>query len=142
MISKFSIFYFLILFIIIGCTEKISYTGIIFDEKKSNYQELINKEEIIINLGKPSFVDPIEKKYLYYSEKIKTKNYFNTKIDQRILLVFKFNETGNVISFEKFNLENENDLKIVKKTTSHELVKQGFIEKIFGGVGAGAPTTP
>jgi len=142
MISKFSIFYFLILFIIIGCTEKISYTGIIFDEKNSNFQELINKEEIIKNLGRPSFIDPIEKKYLYYSEKIKSKNYFNTKIDQRILLVFKFNETGNVISFDKFNLENKNDLKFVKKTTSHELVKQGFIEKIFGGVGAGAPTTP
>ena len=142
MISKFSIFYFLILFIIIGCTEKISYTGIIFDEKNSNFQELTNKEEIIKNLGRPSFIDPIEKKYLYYSEKIKSKNYFNTKIDQRILLVFKFNETGNVISFDKFNLENENDLKFVKKTTSHELVKQGFIEKIFGGVGAGAPTTP
>ena len=142
MISKFSIFYFFILFIIIGCAEKISYTGIIFDEKNSNFQELTSKEQVIKKLGKPSFIDPIEKKYLYYSEKIKSKNYFNTKIDQRILLVFKFNETGNVISFDKFNLENENDLKFVKKTTSHELVKQGFIEKIFGGVGAGAPTTP
>ena len=124
-----------------NCTEKTSYSGKVFKKNEDIYK-LTTKNEIITILGLPNYIDPIEKKYLYYSEKIKTKNYFNTKIDQRILLVFKFNETGNVISFEKFNLENENDLKIVKKTTSHELVKQGFIEKIFGGVGAGAPTTP
>ena len=68
------------------------------------------------------------------------KNYFNKKIDNRILIVFNFNDEDKIIDVKKFDLNNEKNIKIVKKTTSHELISQGLIEKLFGGVGK-APTS-
>ena len=121
--------------ILLSCSEKISYTGLIIDENDFNYENLNTKNEVISNLGNPSFIDPIEKKYFYFSEKIMTKNYFNKKIDNRILIVFNFNDEDKIIDVKKFDLNNEKNIKIVKKTTSQELISQGLIEKLFGGIG-------
>ena len=128
------------IFVLSSCSEKISYTGLIIDKNNFNYENLNTKNEVISNLGNPSFVDPIEKKYFYFSEKIMTKNYFNKKIDNRILVVFNFNDDDMIINVEKFDLNNEKNIKIVKKTTSQELISQGLIEKLFGGIGK-APTS-
>ena len=99
---------------------------------------------MINELGNPSYIDPIESKYFYYSEKKIYKNFFDKKTISRILLVFEFNLEEKIKSIDVYNLEDEKDIAIVKEKTKNNLIERGLIEKIFGGVGKSQefPITP
>ena len=124
-----------------NCTEKTSYSGKVFKKNEDIYK-LTTKDEIITNLGFPNYIDPIEKKYIYYSEKKISKNFYNNKIIERILIVFHFNSDNTIKLIDEYNLDNQKDIKLVEDQTSSEIVKQGLLEKVFGGVGKGPVTSP
>jgi len=126
---------------IINCTEKTSYSGKVFTKNQDIYK-LTNKNEIITNLGLPNYIDPIEKKYIYYSEKKISKNFYNNKTVERILIVFHFNSDNTIKLIDEYNLDNQKDIKLVEDQTSSEIVKQGLLERVFGGVGKGPLTSP
>ena len=129
-----------IMFFIASCAEKTTYSGkIIFSD--INFDNYTNKKQIINDLGYPNYVDPIEKKYFYYSEKKMSKNFFDKKIISRNLVVFEFDNLDKIISINQYNLNDENKINIVKKETSSEILEQGIIEKIFGGVDKGPTAT-
>ena len=123
-----------IFFIFFGCTEKISYSGKIQD-LRFNYDYLKDKNEVLNQLGEPSFIDFIEQKYFYYSEKKITKNFFDNKIIDRSIISFKFDNSDNISETKYYSIENNKKLKILKETTKNEIMKRGLIEKLFGGVG-------
>ena len=118
-----------------SCTEKTIYSGKIINQDNIDYSIIKNKIQLINKLGKPSYIDPIEDKYFYYSEKKIYKNFFDKKTVSRILLVFEFNLEEKIKSINVYNLEDEKDIAIVKEKTKNNLIKRGLIEKIFGGVG-------
>ena len=124
-----------------NCTEKTSYSGKVFSKNDDIYK-LTTKDEIITNLGPPNYIDPIEKKYIYYSEKKISKNFYNNKTIERILIVFHFNSDNTIKIIDEYNLDNQKDIKLVEDQTSSEIVKQGLLEKVFGGVGKGPVTSP
>jgi len=131
----------MILFIFASCSEKISYSGKILNEGSFQYKELKNKEEILQILGEPNFIDPIEKKYYYFSERKQIKNFFDQKITDRSMVVFIFNEDETVKLVSVYDLNDKKDIKFVEETTPNELIKRGLIEKIFGGVTNAVPNT-
>ena len=132
----------LMIFILcVSCNEKILYSGKIFYEENLDFARLKNKEEVLDKLGNPNFVDPIEKKYYYFSEKKYVKNFFHQKISNRIMVVFIFNENETIKSVSQYDLNDEQDVKNIKESTSHEIIKRGLIQKIFGGVGNSMPST-
>ena len=114
-IKKTILIFFLLL--VISCSEKITYTGLIIDEK-INYLEINNKNDLLKLLGQPNYIDPIENNFYYFSEKNISKNSLTKKTVDRLILVYYF--------------DDENDL-----------IKKGLIEKIFGGVSSqpSIPTT-
>ena len=118
-----------------SCTEQTIYSGKIINQDNIDYSIIKNKNQLINKLGKPSYIDPIEDKYFYYSEKKIYKNFFDKKMVSRILLVFEFNLEEKIKSINVYNLEDEKDIAIVKEKTQNNLIKRGLIEKIFGGVG-------
>ena len=122
------------LFIILSCVETKSYSGKLIVEN-FKYDSLLNKNQVTSNLGLPNFIDPIENKYYYYFEKTINKNFFNSKIEKRSMIVFDFEENGNVQSFNQYNLDQEQQIDFIKDKTKNNLVERGLIEKIFGGVG-------
>lgn len=125
---------------IISCTEKISYSGKIHNYKDDVFNNITSKNEVINYFGEPSFIDPIEKKYFYFSEKKITKNFFKNNVSERKLIVFEFNYNDLIKSINEFNLDDQNNTNLIKEQTSNDLIKQGLLEKIFGGIG-GTPTT-
>ena len=134
----------LILMIIIlcgSCNEKISYSGIVLNEENIDFAKLKNKEEVINRLGNPNFIDPIEKKYYYFSEKKNIKNFFEQKISNRIIVVFSFNENETIKLISQYDLNDEQDVKNIKEKTPNELIERGLLQKIFGGIGNTAPRT-
>ena len=130
---------FILIFLFIGCTENISYSGKILLKDQINYKSFNNKQEVIENLGMPSYIDPIEKKYYYFTEKIINTNFFETKLDNRDLIVFNFNIDESINSVDEYSLTDQKNPKIIKEMTPNNLIKQGLVESIFGGVGR-APT--
>ena len=131
----------LMIFILcISCNEKILYSGKILNEENFDFAKLKNKEEVIDKLGKPNFIDPIEKKYYYFSEKKYVKNFFKKKISNRIMVVFIFNENETIKLVSQYDLNDEQDVKNIKDSTPNELIERGLIQKIFGGVGNTAPS--
>ena len=122
------------LFIILSCVETKSYSGKLIDEN-FKYDSLLNKTQVTSKLGQPNFIDPIENKYYYYFEKRIYKNIFDSRIEKRTMIVFNFEENENVQSFNQYNLNQEQQINIIKDNTKNNLIDRGLIEKIFGGIG-------
>ena len=128
------IIFILMLFIISSCVETKSYSGKLIDEN-FKYDSLLNKTQVTSKLGQPNFIDPIENKYYYYFEKRINKNIFDSRIEKRTMIVFNFEENENVQSFNQYNLNQEQQINIIKDNTKNNLIDRGLIEKIFGGIG-------
>ena len=124
-----------LIFFFLGCTENISYSGKILNEEPINYKNLSTKQDIIKNLGNPSYREPIEKKYYYFTEKFINKNFFDNRLDNRKLIVFNFNMDESINSIDEYDLNDQKNTKIISETTPNNLIKQGWVENIFGGVG-------
>ena len=122
-----------ILLIILSCVESKTYSGKLIVEN-FKYDTLLNKKQVTLSLGQPSFVDPIENKYYYYFEKKINKNFFNSKIERRTMIVFDFKDNGDVKSLNQYNLNNEHEITFLKDKTENNLVERGLIEKLFGGI--------
>ena len=128
------IIFILMLFIILSCVETKSYSGKLIDEN-FKYDSLLNKTQVTSKLGQPNFIDPIENKYYYYFEKRINKNIFDSRIEKRTMIVFNFEENEDVQSFNQYNLNQEQQINIIKDKTKNNLIDRGLIEKIFGGLG-------
>ena len=139
-IKKTILIFFLLL--IISCSEKITYTGLIIDEN-INYSEINNKNDLLKLLGQPNYIDPMENNFYYFSEKNVSKNSLNKKKVDRLILVYYFDEENNIINTKKLNLDDEKTIDISENRIKNDLIKKGLIEKIFGGVSAqpSIPTT-
>ena len=139
-IKKTILIFFLLL--VISCSEKITYTGLIIDEK-INYLEINNKNDLLKLLGQPNYIDPIENNFYYFSEKNISKNSLTKKTVDRLILVYYFDDENNIINTKKLNLDDEKIINISENRIKNDLIKKGLIEKIFGGVSAqpSVPTT-
>ena len=141
MIIKKTIFIFFLL-LIISCTEKVTYTGLMIDEKINNI-EINNKNDLLKLLGQPNYIDPIENNFYYFSEKNISKNTLTKNTVDRLILVYYFDDEDNIINTKKLNLDNEKNINISENRIKNDLIQKGLIEKIFGGVSAqpSIPTT-
>tara|TARA_Y100001970_G_C14227925_1_gene856780 strand:- start:94 stop:531 length:438 start_codon:yes stop_codon:yes gene_type:complete len=125
-----------LIFATTSCSEpKIIYSGKIINQKNLDNLDISNKINLIETFGQPSFVDPIENKFFYYSEKTKENNFFSKKNEYSYLFVFAFDQNDKVIEKKVLDLNEVQKSKINKMKTENNIVKRGLIEKIFGGVG-------
>ena len=122
----------ILIFFTINCSEKTYLSGKLFNED-FNYNQLTNKQELIETLGNPNFIDLIENKYYYFNE-IYMKDSISTEdVKNRTILVFLF-ENEEILSVNKYGLNNKKKLNIMNETTENNLIETGIIKKIFGGV--------
>ena len=139
-----TIFYICIFFILANCSNKTTYSGKILNNEELNEINFMNKEKLISKLGNPSYIDPIENKFFYFSEKSEKKSIFKKEIKYSYVFVFKMNENEEIIETKVFNTKDIDIIKFSEDKTSNQIVKRGLLEKIFGGVGTQQelPTTP
>ena len=137
MVIIFKLFLFInLMFAIISCSQpKLTYSGKIINQNNLNNLNVSNKSNLVKTFGEPSYIDPIENKYFYYSEKIKEDNFFSKKKEYSYIFVFEFDQNENVINKKVLNLNEITKVKINKMRTNNRILKRGLIEKIFGGVG-------
>ena len=124
--------FILLTFFILSCSEKTYYSGKIID-KKLDINNLYNKDQVIKNFGQPSFINVVEDKLYYFSEKYKQTNLLNQKLAERKLIAFTISN-NKVISIDQYDLDDAKYLTLTKETTENNLIDRGLIQKIFGGV--------
>ena len=136
--------YICIFFILSNCSYKTTYSGKILNEDVLTDINFKNKEKLISKLGNPSYIDPIENKYFYFSEKSEKKSIFKKEIKYSYVFVFKIDENNKIIESNVFNTKEIVSVEFSKDKTKNEIIRRGLLEKIFGGVGTQQelPTTP
>ena len=137
-------FYICIFFILSNCSNKTTYSGKILNNEELEEINFTNKERLINKLGNPSYIDPIENKLFYFSEKSEKKSIFNKEVKYSYVFVFKIDENDQIINSQVFNIRDIKDIKLSQDKTTNEIVRRGLLERIFGGVGTQQelPTTP
>ena len=133
---KFILIIFLCILINACSNEKIIYSGKIINQENIDNLNILNKNILINKFGKPSYVDPIEKTYFYYSEKTKENNFFSSNTEYSYIFVFKFDDNDKIIDKKVINLLQERKVNMSDEETENNIINRGFIERIFGGVGA------
>ena len=138
------IFYICIFFILANCSNKTTYSGKIINQDELNDINFENKNKLISKLGYPSYIDPIENKFFYYSEVSEKKSILKKEIKYSYVFVFRINENDQIVETNVYNTKNIESIKFSEDKTSNEIIKRGLLEKIFGGVGTQQelPTTP
>ena len=141
--SKY-IVYICFLLILANCSSETLYSGKILNEEDLKDINFVNKEKLINELGYPSYIDPIENKYYYFTEKSEKKSIFNKKIKYSFVFVFKLNNENQIVETKVYNTKEIKNIKLSEDKTSNEIIQRGLLEKIFGGVGTQKelPTTP
>ena len=137
-------FYICIFFILSNCSNKTTYSGKILSNEELEEINFTNKERLINKLGNPSYIDPIENKFFYFSEKKEKKSIFNKDVKYSYVFVFKIDENDQIINSQVFNIRDIKDIKLSQDKTTNEIVRRGLLERVFGGVGTQQelPTTP
>ena len=137
-------FYICIFLILANCSDKTTYSGKILNNEELNDINFKNKEKLISTLGNPSYIDPIENKFFYFSEKSQKKSILKKEIKYSYVFVFKMNENEEIIETKVFNTKDIDTIKFSDDKTPNQIVKRGLLEKIFGGVGTQQelPTAP
>ena len=137
-------FYICIFFILTNCANKTTYSGKILSNEELEEINFTSKERLISKLGTPSFIDPIENKFFYFSEKSEKKSIFNKDVKYSYVFVFKIDDSDQIINSQVFNIKDIKNVKLSKDKTANQVVRRGLLEKIFGGVGTQQelPTTP
>ncbi len=128
-------FLLLSIILIYSCSNETIYSGKIYNQDNLEDINFINKENLVIKMGLPSFIDPIENKYFYFTEKKLKKSIFKKELDYSYIFVFKFDQNDNIIEHKVFDLSSTNDVALIEEETENQIVKRGLIEKVFGGVG-------
>tara|TARA_Y200000002_G_scaffold378829_1_gene386965 strand:+ start:2014 stop:2442 length:429 start_codon:yes stop_codon:yes gene_type:complete len=139
------IFFYICFFLILAnCSNKTTYSGKILNNEELEDINFTNKENLISKLGNPSYVDPIENKYFYFSEKSEKISIFKKEIKYSYIFVFKIDEDDQIINSEVFDIKDIKSIKLSNDNTTNQIVKRGLLEKVFGGVGTQGelPTTP
>ena len=133
-----------IFFILANCSNQTKYSGKILNQEELQDINFETKEKLISKLGFPSYVDPIENKFFYFSEKSEKKSIFKREINFSYVFVFKMDKNDQIIESQVFNTKEIENIKFSKDKTSNQIVRRGLLEKIFGGVGTQQelPTTP
>tara|TARA_Y200000002_G_scaffold314070_1_gene271697 strand:+ start:262 stop:690 length:429 start_codon:yes stop_codon:yes gene_type:complete len=141
--NKF-ILYICIFFILSNCSNRTTYSGKILNKEELQNLNFANKSNLINKLGSPSYVDPIDKKFFYFSEKSEKKSIFKKDIKYSYVFVFKLNDEDQIIESKVFDTNDIERIQFSNDKTSNEIVKRGLLEKVFGGVGTQQelPTTP
>ena len=130
------LFYVIIsLILLISCSKETIYSGKILNQDNFDNFNFKTKNSLIEKLGNPSFIDPIDKKFFYYSEKKERKSIFKEDLQYSYIFVFEFDENDLIINSKAYDLNNVTNIEIIKDETNNEVVRRGLIERIFGGVG-------
>ena len=99
---------------------------------------ITNKNDLINIIGPPSSISDFDKNKWFYIERLKTNQSLVKLGTQRIkknnILVVQLSSSGILKNKKLLNLENMNDLKYLKKTTTKDFKNDDIFYGIFSSL--------
>ena len=89
-VLRFIIFIVFLIFVN-SCTTKTIYSGKIFNQDELEKINFVNKNNLLKELGEPSYIDPINKNFYYFSEKKEKRSIYNSKVKYSFVTYFQIN---------------------------------------------------
>ena len=124
-------FYICIFFILANCSNKTTYSGKILNNEELKEINFTNKEKLISKLGKPSYIDPIENKFFYFSEVSEKKSILKKKIKYSYVFVFKIDEYNQIVESKVYNTKNIESIKFSDDKTYNEIAAKSNNATMF-----------
>tara|TARA_Y100000591_G_scaffold303846_1_gene300029 strand:+ start:280 stop:738 length:459 start_codon:yes stop_codon:yes gene_type:complete len=132
----------LIFLITLSCSSNkvVKNHGLTSLEAKSSKIELSksNKNDVMSIIGKPSIISLFDENIWFYIQRESVNQSIiklgKSKIKKNNILEIVFNDRGIVKKKKFYNLENMNDLKVVKRTTEKNYSEQGSIGKMLKSI--------
>ena len=132
----------LIFLITLSCSSNkvVKNHGLSALETKASKIELSisNKNDVMRLIGKPSIVSLFDENIWFYVQRESVNQSIiklgKSKIQKNNILEIEFNDRGIVKKKNFYNLENMNELKIVKRTTEKSYNEQGSIGKMLKSI--------
>tara|TARA_Y100000768_G_C23552958_1_gene484559 strand:+ start:44 stop:505 length:462 start_codon:yes stop_codon:yes gene_type:complete len=97
-----------------------------------------NKNDILKVIGPPSSISNFDNNKWFYIQRNKTNQSLLKlgikKIDKNNILIVEFNNKGILSDKKILNLNNMNDIKLVKEVTEKDFKKNDAMYKIFSSV--------
>ncbi len=96
----------------------------------------INKQGLQDMLGSPSSVSPFDGDVWYYiSERTEKVAFFEPKVLDRKVLMFRFDDKGIVSEKKEFGMEDANNVDMVQRKTPTAGNEIGILRQLFGNLG-------
>ena len=136
------IFFIFLLLVTLSCsTNKVSHNhGFISLQEKFEKITInqTNKNDILKVIGPPSSISNFDNNKWFYIQRNKTNQSLLKlgikKIDKNNILIVEFNNKGILSDKKILNLDNMNDIKLVKEVTEKDFKKNDAMYKIFSSV--------
>lgn len=121
-----------------ACSPKIDKTGYVFNEETLSEitPGISDKEAVLTALGSPSTKSSFGPESWYYIHNHKEAYaFFDYEITAQDVVSVSFDESGIVEQVSKYNLDDSQDIAIVKRETPSEGHSLGFFEQVLGNIG-------
>ncbi len=142
-INKFSLVLGAALFLTTACSSDtfISHNGNMpSDERISAVRPGATQNEVLSLLGAPSSVVSLDKNtWIYMSYDVKKVAFFKPEEVNRDVLKITFNDQGKVISVNRLDKENGEEVVICEDKTETLAQEPGLLQKTFGTLGTYSP---
>ena len=97
-----------------------------------------NKNDVKRIIGPPSSVSDFDRNKWFYIEREKTNQSIVKlgikKINKNNVLILKFNDLGILVNKKILNLDDMNDVKIVKNITKKKFKQDNFVYNVFSSL--------
>ena len=97
-----------------------------------------NKNDVKRIIGPPSSVSDFDRNKWFYIEREKTNQSIVKlgikKINKNNVLILKFNDLGILVNKKILNLDDMNDVKIVKNITKKKFKQNNFVYNVFSSL--------
>ena len=110
------------------------------EERIEQVQKGQTKDEVLEILGSPSSIVSLDQNtWIYMSSEIKRVAFFKPEELDRDILTIQFNNYNQVVSIQRRNKDQGNEIAINEESTETYGSQPGFFAKYFGGVGQFMP---
>ena len=127
----------LITLFFVSCSPINETTGYLPPDLNINFakNKQTSKKEILKLFGEPAVKNYDNTEWIYYKEKVEKLAFLTPNVKERNIFVMEFNKNNYLKNISKYNLKDQNNLKIDKLFVKTEGKKNNFFEQLLGNLG-------